>query len=348
MRDLMQFYRGKRVLVTGHTGFKGSWLVRMLALAGAQVCGYALPARPQSVSAVCGIPCRSVEGDIRDFPRLLALAEDFRPEVVFHLAAQPLVFEGYRDPRATYEVNGMGTVGLLECIRLVGGVRSALLVTTDKVYAESGGVLAEDAPLGGYDPYANSKSWCELAADCYRRCFLRERGVALSTARAGNALGGGDDGAYRLLPDCIRAARRGEPISLRAPASVRPYQHVFDALAAYLTVARRQAEDPALAGAYNVGPDPADCLTAAQLADLFCAAWGGGCKRASAGGQDAPHESPALVLDARKLRRTFGFAPRRTAEDAVRDAVAWERALDAGEDMARFADAALRAYFEEE
>lgn len=344
MRTL-DFYGGKRVLVTGHTGFKGGWLVRMLALAGAEVYGYALPARPDSVFALCG-GCGGETGDIRDFPRLRAVFSDFRPEVVFHLAAQPIVLEGYRYPRETYEINGMGTVNLLECIRLVGSVRSALLVTTDKVYAESEGPLAEDAPLGGYDPYANSKTWCEQAAACYERCYLHGK-TALSVMRAGNALGGGDNGSDRILPDCIRAAESGKPIEVRNPASVRPYQHVFDVLAAYLTVARRQAEDPSLAGGYNVGPDASGCIETGRLVNLFCAEWGGASwvSRAAA---VQPHESPALRLNSDKLRRTFGFRPRRTAADAVRDAVAWEKARLAGADMARLADSMLIQYWEEE
>ena len=185
---ILDFYRGRRVLVTGHTGFKGGWLVRMLALAGAKVYGYALPARSGSVFALCG-GCGGETGDIRDFSRLRAVFSDFRPEVVFHLAAQPFVLEGYRSPRETYEVNGMGTVNLLECIRLGGWVRSALLVTTDKVYAESQDALAEDAPLGGYDPYANSKSWCELAAACYGRCCLQGENGSVRDAR-GKCAGG--------------------------------------------------------------------------------------------------------------------------------------------------------------
>ena len=342
---ILDFYRGRRVLVTGHTGFKGGWLVRMLALAGAKVYGYALPARTGSVFALCG-GCGGETGDIRDFSRLRAVFSDFRPEVVFHLAAQPFVLEGYRSPRETYEVNGMGTVNLLECIRLGGWVRSALLVTTDKVYAESQDALAEDAPLGGYDPYANSKSWCELAAACYGRCYLQGK-TALSVMRAGNALGAGDNGPDRILPDCIRAAERGEPTEVRNPASVRPYQHVLDVLAAYLTVAWRQAEDPSLAGAYNVGPGASGCLATGRLVDLFCAEWGGASwvSRAPA---EPLHESPALRLNSDKLRRTFGFRPRRTAEDAVRDAVAWEKARLAGEDMVRLADSLLTQYREQE
>lgn len=336
MKDVLQFYRGRRVLVTGHTGFKGGWLCRALARAGAVVCGYALDPPSPSFYSLCGFIGQDERGDVRDFPRLSALVRDFRPEIVFHLAAQPLVGEGFRSPRETFEVNIMGTVNLLESLRGTP-VRSVIVVTTDKVYAEMGAACAEDAPLDGYDPYANSKSCADLAAGCYARCLLQ--GAAVSRVRAGNALGGGDYAAGRILPDCIRAAERGERILVRSPQSVRPYQHVLEAVSAYLQLAAMQSARPSLAGCYNVGPQ--ESVSTAQLVELFCRAWGCSWEQ---GGAVLPHESAELRLDSGKLRR-LGILPRWSVRQAVEQTVEWERARLRGEDLAAVTDRQIAAYF---
>ena len=256
MLDL-NFYKGKRVLVTGHTGFKGSWLCRILIGAGAQVTGYSLnPPTQPNLFSICGMEehMDSVIGDIRDRDHLMEVFDQAQPEIVLHLAAQPIVRESYKDPVGTYETNVMGTVNILECIRQRSCVRSFLNVTTDKVYEnkEWEWGYRENDPLDGYDPYSNSKSCSELVTHSYQKSFFAERATAISTARAGNVIGGGDFAADRIIPDCIRAARKKEDIIVRNPHSTRPYQHVLEPLMMYLTIAMKQYEDPSFAGYYNV------------------------------------------------------------------------------------------------
>ena len=331
--EQLEFYRGKRVFLTGHTGFKGSWLCAILTMAGAQVTGYALPPASPSLYELLHLDEKldSVYGDVRDLDRLWEAFEQARPEIVFHLAAQPIVREGYRDPVGTYSTNVMGTVHLLECVRRAGTVRSVLNVTTDKVYENRQwpwGYRESDG-LNGIDPYANSKSCSELVTDSYRSSFLAGRGVAVSTARAGNVIGGGDFAPDRIIPDCVRAVRKGGAIRLRNPNSIRPYQHVLEPLSAYLLIAQRQYEDVGAAGSYNVGPDSRDCLTTGDLADLFCRAWGAPARWEHTG-EAGPHEDAILKLDCSKIQSVLGWRPRWHAERAVAETVAWIKAWMAG------------------
>lgn len=326
----LEFYRGKKVLVTGHTGFKGSWLVKALAAAGAEVTGYALapPTDPALFGlADAGRGIRSVIGDIRDLPALEKTFAEAGPEIVLHLAAQPIVRASYEDPVLTYSTNVMGTVNICECVRKCGTVRSFLNVTTDKVYENREWIWGyrENEALDGYDPYSNSKSCSELVTASYRRSFLEEAGIAVSTARAGNVIGGGDFAADRIVPDCVRAVMAGRPVEVRNPNSVRPYQHVLEPVMAYLMIAERQYADPSLAASYNVGPGESDCLTTGEMAELFCGAWGGGASWESRH-KDGPHEANYLRLDCSKLRSTFGWQPRWNAETAVRKTVEWTKA----------------------
>lgn len=326
----LEFYRGKRVFVTGHTGFKGSWLCRILLTAGAEVTGYALPApEGDNLYGLAGLEGQitSVLGDIRDMDCLWAAFDRARPEIVLHLAAQPLVREGYRSPALTYETNVMGTVNLLECVRRSDCVRSVLNVTTDKVYFndETSRAFRETDPLDGYDPYSNSKSCSELVTHCYQKSFFSDGNVAISTARAGNVIGGGDFAKDRIVPDCVRAAAEGNPILLRNPHSVRPYQHVLEPLFAYLMIAQRQYEDPSFAGWYNVGPDESDCVTTARLARIFCESWGEGACWEAAPEQGAPHEAGLLRLDCSLFKERFGWQPRWDITRAVEETVSWSR-----------------------
>ena len=343
--NIIAAYRGKRVLVTGHTGFKGSWLCRILYAAGAEVFGYALAAEQESMFRLCSNEriLTHFEGDVRCFSRLKEVYDSVRPQFVFHLAAQPLVLEGYRFPRETYETNLMGTVNLLECVRLSAGAESVLIVTTDKVYAESARIRKEGDRLDGADPYSNSKSCAELAAACYRRSYAGF--PALSTVRAGNAIGGGDCAADRILPDCVRAALAQKPVVLRHPRSVRPYQYVLDVLSAYLLLAAEQAEHPHLASAYNVAP-PRGASTA-SLAKMFSRAWGG--LRIAGEEEDfSPAESRRLCINGEKLAKLFPDLPRTPLRDAVAETVSWEKAHAIGKEMGAFTDGQIASYFSEE
>lgn len=338
----LSFYNGKRVFVTGHTGFKGSWLCKILSKAGAEVWGYSLnPPTEPSLFETASIEknINSVIGDIRDFESLKKSFDEARPEIVLHLAAQPLVRDSYENPAYTYETNVMGTVNILECVRLSDCVKSVLNVTTDKVYLnrEWEWGYRENEELDGFDPYSNSKSCSELVTHSYKRSFFDNTGVAVSTARAGNVIGGGDFAKNRIIPDCVRAAMNREDIIVRNPYSTRPYQHVLEPLFAYLMIAMRQYEDIKYQGYYNVGPDDCDCFQTGALVDLFVKHWGEGLKwvKKYDGG---PHEANFLKLDCSRLKSTFGWSPTWNLDTAIEKTVEWSKVYASGGDLAACMD----------
>ncbi len=327
--SILDFYKDKRVFVTGHTGFKGAWLCSILTRAGADVTGYALiPPTSPSLFEIANTAgnLRSVIGDIRNLRALNAVFELARPQIVFHLAAQPLVRESYQDPRGTYETNVMGTVNILECVRGCDTVKSFLNVTTDKVYEnrEWEWGYRENETLNGFDPYSNSKSCSELVTQCYNSAFFSDGRVAVSTVRAGNVIGGGDFAKDRIIPDCIRAALEDREIVVRNPSSTRPYQHVLDPLFAYLMIAAKQYEDGKYAGYYNVGPDEEGCYQTGKLVELFCRTWGEGASWVDRS-DNGPHEANFLKLDCSKLKVTFGWKPKWGIEKAVEKTVEWTK-----------------------
>ena len=335
MNDL-SFYKGKKVFITGHTGFKGSWLCKMLSNAGAIVTGYSLnpPATP-SLFEIAGIDkeIHSVIGDIRDYETMKQAFDVAQPEIVFHLAAQPIVRDSYKDPKYTYDVNVIGTVNILECVRNSSCVKSFLNVTTDKVYEnndlENHGFV-EDEKLDGYDPYSNSKSCSELITHSYKKSFFKD--IPISTARAGNVIGGGDFANDRIIPDCVRAAQKKEDIVVRNPYSTRPYQHVLEPLYAYLMIAQMQYIDSSYQGWYNVGPDDVDCFQTGALVDVFVKHWGDGIKWVNLydGG---PHEAAFLKLNCSKLKNTFGWKPRWNLDKAIEKTVEWSKCWISGGDI---------------
>ncbi|MCL2507686.1 MAG: CDP-glucose 4,6-dehydratase [Oscillospiraceae bacterium] len=345
----LSFFSGKCVLVTGHTGFKGTWLCRILNGAGARVVGFALePPTQPSLFELCGLrrEIECVTGDVRDYGALYTVFHSFKPDIVIHLAAQPIVRESYRNPRHTMETNVMGTVNLLECARESGFVRSLVNVTTDKVYDNREWVWGyrENEKLGGHDPYSGSKACSEIVTDSYRRSYFADGLTAVSTARAGNVIGGGDFAGDRIIPDCVRAAQAGEAIQLRNPNSVRPYQHVLDPLYAYLLIAQRQYEDGSFAGAYNVGPGESGCVTTGRLCDLFCAAWGEDLKWESASAANAPHEAGFLKLDCSKLRDKLGWRPVWDIETAVKKTAEWTKGWLFGRDVSAVMDEQIKEF----
>lgn len=344
------FYRGKKVLVTGHTGFKGAWLSRMLVGLGAEVSGYGLepPTDPSLFDILdMGKHMRSVIGDIRDYDRLMKAFDEVKPEIVLHLAAQPLVRESYKNPVATYETNVMGTVHILECIRSSSCVKSFLNVTTDKVYRnrEWEWGYRENEELNGRDPYSNSKSCSELVTYSYQSSFFDEKecGTAISTARAGNVIGGGDFAEDRIIPDCVRAALEKSPIVIRNPYSTRPYQHVLEPIAAYLMIAAMQYEDKKYAGNYNVGPDERDCYRTGDLVELFVKEWGEGVTWMNQS-DNGPHEANFLKLDCSKLKATFGWTPRWSLKDAVAKTVDWTKHWTGGQNMTECTDRQIQEF----
>lgn len=355
MRGYLEFYRGKRVLVTGHTGFKGSWMCRTLALLGADVIGYSLPAPTEpNLFGLAGLEGKihSIISDIRDRDSLQKVFLEVHPEVVFHLAAQPIVRIGYTHPAETYETNVMGTVNLLECVRQAAikgdPPLSVVNITTDKVYLNREWFWGyrEDDPLDGYDPYSNSKSCSDLVTHSYCSSFFQKQGIPVSTARAGNVIGGGDFAKDRIIPDCVRAALDKRPIIVRNPHSTRPYQHVLEPIVAYMLLAARQAQNPELEGAYNVGPDDCDCVTTGALVELFCSAWGEGMRWENHTETNAPHEANFLKLDCSKIKSTLGWSPCWHISDAIAKTVEWTKVWQSGGSVPAVMDKQIQEYLE--
>ena len=343
------FYNGKTVLVTGHTGFKGSWMCKVLAMHGAKVIGYATeaPTTPSLFEeAKLAQEITSVIGDIRDLAKLTETMNKYRPEIVIHMAAQPIVRESYADPVYTYETNVMGTVNICEAVRLCDSVKSFVNVTTDKVYLNNEwewGYRETDA-LDGYDPYSNSKSCSELVTSSYKKSFFNSRDIAVSTCRAGNVIGGGDFAPDRIIPDCVRAMEKNAEIIVRNPYSTRPYQHVLEPVVTYLTLAARQYNDHSLAGCYNIGPDDCDCVETGELVDIFCKAWGGSASWKNVAEANAPHEANFLKLDCSKIKSAMKWSPRWHITDAIEMTVEWSKAYLAGEDVNKVMEGQIKEY----
>lgn len=329
------FWSGRRVLVTGHTGFKGAWLALWLQELGARVTGLALEAEPGSLYRAAGVEAdmRSLVVDIRDSAATSEAVALAQPEVVFHLAARALVRDSYTDPVETFAVNAQGTAHVLDALRQIGGPRVIVAVTTDKVYRnlEQGHAFREDDELGGHDPYSASKAAAEIVIASYRDAFFRERGVALASARAGNVIGGGDWAADRLLPDAARAWRDGGCLVVRRPTSVRPWQHVLEPLRGYLVLAEHLWQHPDAADAYNFGPPVADARPVSHVVELAHAAYGRGDWRAEPA-PTGPHEAGHLSLDTRRARDVLGLAPRWNLPTAVRRTMDWYRRHADGSD----------------
>ena len=355
----LDFYKGKKVLITGHTGFKGSWMCKALINAGANVTGYALkaPTNP-SLFEMCDLASKmnSVEGDIRDLEHLLQVFKEVQPEIVIHMAAQPIVRDSYKDPVYTYETNVMGTVNICEAVRRTPSVKSFVNVTTDKVYLnkEWQWGYRENEELNGFDPYSNSKSCSELVTSSYKNSFFtneeyqKQYGInapAVTTCRAGNVIGGGDFANDRIIPDCIRAVSAGQEIVVRNPYSTRPYEHVLEPVMAYLMIAAKQYEDSSFASNYNVGPDDSDCWTTGELVQLFCDKWNAAVSGTALNTASwvnkhdgGPHEANFLKLDCSKLKTVFGWHPVWNVETTMEKIVEWSVAYLQKQDVSTIMD----------
>ncbi|MEG0594122.1 MAG: CDP-glucose 4,6-dehydratase [Christensenella sp.] len=345
-----EFFQNKKVFLTGHTGFKGSWMCELLSLCGAEVTGFALePPTTPALFVLADIAGRvhSVTGDVRDLDAVKRAITAAQPEIVIHMAAQPIVRDSYTNPVYTYETNVMGTVNILEATRHIGSVVSFLNVTTDKVYKNNEWEWGyrEIDELNGYDPYSNSKSCSELVTDSYKKSFFGDTATAISTARAGNVIGGGDFANDRIVPDCVRAAMEKREIVVRNPYSTRPYQHVLEPLAAYLTIIENQYNNKAAAGNYNIGPDYADCVSTGALATMFCDLWGGiSWKNVSE--KNAVHEANFLKLDCSKIKSALGIMPRWNVKTAIQKTVEWSKCFESGGNVADCMKKQIMEYLE--
>jgi CDP-glucose 4,6-dehydratase len=333
-----EFWRGRRVLVTGHTGFKGSWLALWLTAMGAEVTGVAdrVPTEPSLYElARVGEVVHTIRADVRDAEAVRSAIAEARPQVVLHLAAQPLVRRSFSEPRETFEVNVMGTVNVLDAVRLVPGIRAVVNVTSDKCYEnrEWEWAYREDEPMGGHDPYSSSKGASELVTSAYRRSFFGELdGPRLASARAGNVIGGGDWGADRLIPDVMRAALAGAAVDIRNPGATRPWQHVLNPLSGYLALAERLCDDADAATAWNFGPLESDARPVGWIIERLASMWPGGLAWEHDGGVH-PHEASYLKVDSSRARARLAWTPRWDLDRALESIVEWYIALQDGRDM---------------
>ena len=353
MKRILDFYNGKKVLVTGHTGFKGSWMCKVLEMANAVVLGYSLdpPTTPNLYDLIVNKnKIEAVKGDIRNYEDLYEAFKRFQPEIVIHMAAQPIVRESYKNPVYTYETNVMGTVNLLECIRKTESVKSVINVTTDKVYLnkEWEWGYRENEELNGFDPYSNSKSCSELITSSYKLSFFINRDISISTCRAGNVIGGGDFAVDRIIPDCVRAVMKNKKIEVRNPFSTRPYQHVLEPVVAYLLIAMLQYEDYTIAGSFNIGPNDSDCLTTGSIVDLFCNEWniatGDKCTWIDKS-DEGPHEANYLRLDCSKIKKTIGWTPKWNIYDTMQKIVEWSQTYISGGNISDITEKQINEYF---
>lgn len=343
------FWRGKRVLVTGHTGFKGSWLSLWLQSLGAELYGLALapPTKPSLFDEACvGKGMSSMIGDIRDLDVVMNAVASSRPEIVIHMAAQPLVRYSYSHPVETYATNVMGTVHVLEAVRCVGVTKVVVNVTTDKCYENKEWVWGyrEDEPMGGYDPYSNSKGCAELVTSAYRRSFFEHDGIALASARAGNVIGGGDWALDRLVPDILRAFEAGEPVTIRNPISTRPWQHVLEPLSGYMTLAERLwASGQEFAEGWNFGPQDRDARPVQWIVERLAAKWGDGAAWEVVQG-DHLHEANYLKLDISKAQQYLRWSPRWSLETALDKIVDWHKGWLDGRDASVLCQAQIKEF----
>lgn len=347
----LQFFKNKKVFLTGHNGFKGSWMTRILINSGAKVRGYSLPLNDKvNLYSLSGNAqyTQDVTHDIRDMIMLQKSFDDFCPDIVIHMAAQPIVRDSYKVPRYTYETNVMGTVNILECIRDNKCVKSFLNVTTDKVYKNNEWCWGyiENEQLDGFDPYSNSKSCSELVTECYKNSFFGNCDVSISTARAGNVIGGGDFANDRIIPDCVRAQMNNVPIIVRNPYSIRPYQHVLEAVFAYLMIVEKQYNNRAFADSYNVGPDDESCVSTGELTSLFCKHWGEGARWEAKTEQNAPHEANFLRLDCSKLKKALGWHPVWNIDEAVKRTCEWSKVWLADGNVEKEMDKEIADYYD--
>ncbi len=363
--NIIDFYFGKKILITGNTGFKGSWMSIFLNKINAKTVGVSLPAPTNpSLYELCHLKDYSSQyfGDVRDLDFLMGVFEKEKPEIVIHMAAQPIVRDSYKDPVYTYDVNVMGTVNVLECVRQTESVKSFVNVTTDKVYLnrELNLPFKEDEQLCGFDPYSNSKSCSELVTYSYKNSFFggdtgimdSGRKVAVSTCRAGNVIGGGDFANDRIIPDCVRAIEKGKEIIVRNPYSIRPYQHVLEPVYVYLALAALQYEDISYAGSYNVGPNDSDCITTGDMVTAFCDKWNSylkhektGWKNVSDGG---PHEASFLKLDSSKVREKLNWKPRWSVDEALDKIIEWTDVYLSGGDVLSAASKQIDDFLKDE
>ncbi|TBN06514.1 CDP-glucose 4,6-dehydratase [Hyunsoonleella flava] len=343
------FYKGKSVFLTGHTGFKGSWMTLLLQALGAEVTGYALaPDQEQNLFDYAGLDekMNSYIGDIQDFSKLQNAIESANPDIVIHMAAQPLVIESYKNPVYTYGTNVMGTVNLLETVRKMPNIDVCLNITTDKVYKNNEWLWGyrETDTLGGHDPYSNSKACSELATQSYRDSFFADSNTVVATGRAGNVIGGGDWAENRLVPDFIRAIQSGEEVVIRSPKAVRPWQHVLDCLGGYLHLIWKLSTSNTLASSYNFGPEDDNIRTVESLIDKVCKAWG---ESASyrVEGSDTFHEAGLLRLDISTARQELGWQPKWGMDKTVSQIVAWYKSFSEGKNALELCQKQIEEFF---